>query len=281
MKPISFGPDGADPLRRAYRRSPLRNLLRVRWTHRGLRPTDVMLASYPRSGNLWLRFMLVELLRGDVSFERVISSAPYVGSHHAAPPFLPRGSRLIKTHEPYLASYRRAIHVVRDPRDVVLSYFKFLLRNGKLVIPEAMAEGEAFDRFIDAFISGRLDPHGTWNGHLVSWIAAAGAGRADVMRIRFEDFRVDPFGNLARVCRWLGADATSKEIQRAVERSALDRMREATRSQIPPGVRPSPDLPPLVNQGNVGGWRDVLDERQVQKFEAFAEGLRLMRYPIS
>lgn len=91
MKRLSFGPDSADLVRRAYRRSPVWRLLGVIWTHRGPGPTDVMLASYPRSGNLWLRFMLIELFRGDVSFERVVSSAPYVGSHRAPPPFLPHG----------------------------------------------------------------------------------------------------------------------------------------------------------------------------------------------
>jgi hypothetical protein len=33
-----------------------------------LAPNDVCLASYPRSGSAWLRFLLTELLSGDASF---------------------------------------------------------------------------------------------------------------------------------------------------------------------------------------------------------------------
>ncbi|MEX2446142.1 MAG: hypothetical protein WD734_02295, partial [Dehalococcoidia bacterium] len=65
---IARGASGADPLRRLYRRSPLRWLLKIQWDHRGLRPADVFVASYPRSGSSWLRFLLYEMTAGDASF---------------------------------------------------------------------------------------------------------------------------------------------------------------------------------------------------------------------
>lgn len=281
MKPIIFGPDGADGLQRAYRRSLIRSVIRVNWTHRGLRPNDVMVASYPRSGNLWLRFMLVALLRGDVSYEQVRNSAPYVGSHRRAPPFLPNGGRLIKTHEPYLRRYRRAIHVVRDPRDVMVSYFKFLLGNGKLAIPPKMYENEALDRFVDAFIGGRLDAHGTWNSHLASWVGAAASERADIISVQFDELRADPVGNLERIANWLDAEVSLADIRRAVEQCTIDRMRAATRDGTSPGIGSSPKLPSPVHEGRVGIWREVLDERQARKFDVFADGLQLMGYPIN
>jgi hypothetical protein len=45
------------------RRSMLRRVV-YGWRHRGLKPADVMLASYPRSGNSWTKLMLAELLAG-------------------------------------------------------------------------------------------------------------------------------------------------------------------------------------------------------------------------
>ena len=249
------------------------------WKHRGLRPADVLVASYPRSGNLWLRFMLHELLLGKVTWDRVRNFAPYVGRHASAPVLLPRDGRLVKTHEPYWPVYRRAINLVRDPRNSAISYYKFLLNNGKVFVPRGMDDAVAFDRFIDAYIGGRLDAHGTWNGHVESWIDARDAGKADVLLLRYEDMRSDPVDGLSRVAQWLGLSVDRERVEGAVAATSLDAMREATRDVVPPGMRRSASPSPIVNNGLVEGWRAVLTEIQADRFGAFAEGLRRLGYP--
>ena len=41
-------------------RTKLREPLKI-WQHRGLKPEDVYLASFGRSGSTWLRFVLLEI----------------------------------------------------------------------------------------------------------------------------------------------------------------------------------------------------------------------------
>ena len=92
--------------------------------HLGLDSNDVFLASYPRSGNTLLRFPLAEAISGALcTFENVQRIVPEIGVHVYAYPLLPAGGRLIKTHERYRRKYRRAIYIVRDVRDVLLSSF--------------------------------------------------------------------------------------------------------------------------------------------------------------
>src|SRR5688572_26204499 len=78
-------------------KSPIRvpyNWLR----HRRLRSADAFLASYPRSGSTWTRFLLFELLTGTpADFTPVIRTIQYIGDHHDSPALLPGGGRLIKT----------------------------------------------------------------------------------------------------------------------------------------------------------------------------------------
>jgi hypothetical protein len=116
------------------RRSKLRHLV-YGWRHRGLKPADVMLASYPRSGNSWTKLMLAELLAGsgEVNSSSKQWLVPAVGEHLQSPRLLPGDGRLIKTHEPYHKVYRRAIYLVRYVRPVAVSF-------RELYSPEACAQ---------------------------------------------------------------------------------------------------------------------------------------------
>ena len=112
--------------------------------HRNFRPGDVFVGSYPRSGSTWLRFMLLEILAGQASgFSNTNEMLPDVGKHQSGAPVLPGNGRLIKTHEPFRAEYRKAIFLVRDPRDVALSEFAFHRALG--------LAGDDFDSYLEHF----------------------------------------------------------------------------------------------------------------------------------
>ena len=92
------------------------------WEHRGLNDKDVLFASFERSGNTWLRFVLMEILTKDnAGFLNVNQILPEMGTHREMKPVLPNGGRFIKTHESYRSEYKRAIYLMRDLRDVMLS----------------------------------------------------------------------------------------------------------------------------------------------------------------
>ncbi len=281
---IARGAGGAGLARRAYRRSPLRWLHKSVWAHRGLRPADVFVASYPRSGSVWLRFLVMEMLTGDASFVALRSVLPELGEHAAAPGVLPGGGRVIKTHERFRSDYRRAIHLVRDPRDVALSYFHFLQRLEKIVVRDGDDEGASFDRFIDGFLRGRVDAYGTWQTHLLSWWSAAERGESDVLRLRYEDLHADPPGCTTRIAEWLGVELGDGQARAVAERCSLEnmRLREQERdasSNDPAAMRARRTGMANVRSGEAGGWRSRMTAEQRRRFEEFREGMDLMGYP--
>src|ERR1700761_6865647 len=94
--------------------------------HHGLDSTNVYLGHYPKSGGTWLKLMTVELVLNEkVGFGAAEEAMPFVGRHQNAPQILVGGGRLIKTHESYRDVYRRAIFLIRDVRDVLVSYFHY------------------------------------------------------------------------------------------------------------------------------------------------------------
>ena len=283
---IAQGADGAGIARRLYRRSPLRWLHNVWWDHRGLRPSDVMMCSYPRSGSTWLRFLMFALTIDDeATFASVGQVMPYVGRHSNAVPTLPGNGRLIKTHEPYNRYYRRAIHLVRDPRDVCVSYWTFMQRIGKLKVTDGDDEVASFDHFVNAFVAGRVDGFSTWDRHLASYLRASESRPSDFLRVRFEDLRADTPGRLVDIAAFLGLEITHDEAQRAAQRASLENMRRAeetalvaekspfAKATLKSGIR-------AVQSGSVGGWRNRLTPAQASRFEVFAPEMERVGYSI-
>ncbi|MEP7157910.1 MAG: sulfotransferase domain-containing protein [Chloroflexota bacterium] len=280
---VARGSKGAGPARRIYRRSPLRWLRNSVWAKRGLRSSDVFLASYPRSGSSWIRFLIMEMFAGEASFEDFARTVPEIGRHQHARALLPGGGRFIKTHEHFSAGYRRAIHLVRDPRDVAVSYFRYMQRIQKIVLRPGDDEAASFDCFIDALLAGRIDGFGTWQAHLLSWLDAAESRRVEVLRLRFEDLRADPVSVTLAIARFLGLELSAVEAELVAQRSSIEQMRAAEEKAIESGRSRIGQLGRrsgvrLINSGSVEGWREKLTADQLARFEAFAEGLARMGY---
>ena len=193
---------------RAYVRLPA-----VALRHTAISPRDVFVLSYPRSGNTWVRFMLAHLVIGrEPSFDDVFSHIPPVGRHRGAPGVLPDGGRLIKSHErpapPHGSSYRKAVYLVRDGRDVSVSYYYWYLQNG-------LYEGP-FDGFLRLFLAGRLDGFGAWHEHVRSWLTSPPARANALLVVRYEDLLARPTESLGRIAEFVGLDATREQLEDAL-----------------------------------------------------------------
>jgi hypothetical protein len=218
----------------------------------------VWIASYPKSGNTWLRFLACNLVFGAVSSaEELHRFAPDL--HELDSAFQPPDRFLLmKTHFTYSPALRysqhtaAAIYVVRDPADVMLSNYHYGQRSGAVAVdPEA-----AFARYVDTFIASRGDPRwiqlgmGTWEENVKSWLGATQP--FPVLRIRYEDMREDAISTAALVCRTLGITRSAADIDKAVEGAAFERMREIEEADIRDkrvGIFYKPYLQPRIDAG--------------------------------
>ncbi|HEY6290843.1 MAG TPA: sulfotransferase domain-containing protein [Terriglobia bacterium] len=262
-------------LRRKASRSRLRAPL-VWYRHRGLTPRDVFVASYPRSGSTWLRFLLLELLtRDSAGFDRVNQMIPDVGRHGGCPALLPGRRRLIKTHETYRSTYGTAIYIVRDLRDVVLSEFDYENARQRL--------SEDFDTFLMLSLKANVNGYGSWQEHVVSWVDSPLESTGRLLVIKFEELRARTEDTLAEVAYFLGVTADRGAIQEAIANNSVQRMREKE-DQVPEIDGYSTgngNSSRFIGKGSVGGWRARLSEGQLQLVERCAGlGLARMGYPL-
>jgi len=208
-----------------------------------VRPSDILLASYPKSGNTWLRFLIANLVHPDrevglgnlhqlvldpeISVKRDFDRVPQ--------------PRIVKTHGSFDPRYRRAIYLVRDPRDVALSQYEQLRKLRKI--------GDAFpmEDFIERFLTGELDRHlGSWGENVGSWLATR-SRYSGFLLVRYEDLLDGTARELTRVAEFAGLPATPEGISQAVERSSDEKMRTMAKS---------------------GGWRSDLPEPRLARIEA-------------
>jgi hypothetical protein len=241
--------------------------------HRGIDCNDVMVASYPRSGNTWLRFMLTRILTGkSAGFDNINQVIAEIGIHKDALPLLPGEGRLIKTHELYRPTYKRAIYLVRDVRDVLLSQYS---REKEL----GLVWWADFDGYIGAFLKGNVNGFGPWQEHVPYWLDSPLAKRGDLLPIQFEDMRRNPQEKLEHILDFLGLQVDPAVIAEAIADNTVEKMR--ARENRAQKLHKSPrEEGRFVRQGAIMGWREKLSEPQLELIEQYAgETLARMGYP--
>jgi hypothetical protein len=186
---------------------------------------DIYLVSFPKSGNHWLRFLLANAIKAhyamgrEVNFFTIDDLIPNIhmvtGNLQTAGPFgRPELPRLIKSHCDYNPYYNRVVLLVRDPRDVLISYYHFL--RDRQMIPQAWA--------ISSFI--RHPKHGAaaWATHTHSWCAHVKAGQ-HIQLFSYEAFLQDTPQQLDRLMRTLGLCLSDENLETAIKLSSKTAMR--------------------------------------------------------
>jgi len=252
------------------------------------------LASYPKSGNTWVRMFLAayrygvgninqaaELFKGDTNLYAYQAASPkpvqdltthealalrqaammHLVAQHASDPVI------VKTHnaaailngvelcwEPITAG---AVYLTRDPRDVVLSYSRHVGKDVDGTI-QLMSEDYA-----------RTSTHGTkvahflssWSQHVMSW-----QERENVTAVRYEDMLADPVKEFSRIVTAVGCTLDEERVAHAVEAVAFDKLKaQEARDGF---AEASNKAGGFFHKGKAGRWRDELTDEQVARIEA-------------
>jgi len=181
-------------------------------------PDDVFIVSYPRSGNTWLRFIIGNLLYNDpMTFMNIDRRVPDIYRSNARELLSLSRPRYLKSHEPFCPRYPKVIYVVRDPRDVLLSYYHYEMRTRQI------PDGWPIERFAADFMEGAVGDFGTWADHVASWLSTRSASSRFLL-LRYEALLHDPVAVAGRIGPFLNLRIPNSALARAVERSRFGEM---------------------------------------------------------
>jgi aryl sulfotransferase len=272
------------------------------------------LASYPKSGNTWLRAILATLVSGRAAD---INAMAFLGPHAASRSRFDRGLGVhsaslsdeqefklrprvyeilaaeaerplyCKTHDAYLptpageplfpaAATRGAVYVVRDPRAVAVSMVHFMARS----IDETIA---AMDNPVEVFAGStqRLSQHlrqplRRWSEHVESWLAAP----FPVHLVRYEDMLADPHTAILAMAEFLCLPVSEATVTTAVEATSFSRLQAQERAT---GFAESPrHAAAFFREGRADGWRRALTPAQVGRIVvAHVQVMRRLGYDVA
>ena len=267
----------------------------------------VWLASYPKSGNTWVRVFLHNYIVNTETPHSINSLVDFSVAECAMAFYGPPGEVMepravqakrpaahetltglhedlvfVKTHNANLdvhgvplctpAATAGAIYIVRDPRDVALSYAAFTGRTVDEIIDFMSQEGAAnASDGVQVF-----ELLSSWSGHALSWVAATRR-----LLVRYEDLLAQPERGFGRIIRFLGeADAAPEpeRLSRAIAFSSFDTL---ARQEEREGYQASGAASgKFFRAGKAGGWREKLSAAQAAKiWAAHGQVMEKFGYP--
>ncbi|MBK1832396.1 sulfotransferase domain-containing protein [Verrucomicrobiaceae bacterium R5-34] len=177
----------------------------------------ILLVGYPKTGSTWLRYYLFLLMcqkraNFDLSIDRMNDLMPeFAHESFFREWFYPQIPVLLKTHQKYYSFFKRhkALLVVRDPRDIVVSYYHY---------SKGVKNIDYDGSFSDLLRHPSMGLESFFK-HYYSW-----KDNADMV-LRYEDFKDDPTETFSKLSEFCKLTTNVDEIQQAITGAGFKNMK--------------------------------------------------------
>ncbi|TVU22750.1 hypothetical protein EJB05_32468, partial [Eragrostis curvula] len=260
------------------------------------RPSDVILASFPKSGTTWLKALnraayppssddhplrrsiphdLVKCL--EIEFAVTGNDVDKLSAELEALP----SPRLLATHLPYsllperVTGTCRVVCVCRDPKDALVSSWLFTGKVAKALLGGDGAPAFTFQEAFDLFCDGRSVCGPQWRHVLGYWEESV--RRPDkVLLLRYEEMLREPQINLNKLAKFMGCEFSEEEedqrvVDAIVELCSLDTLKNMDVNKNGRGDKLPVENESFFRKGVAGDWRNHMTPEMALRLDKIVE----------
>jgi hypothetical protein len=235
---------------------------------------DVYLVAFPKSGITWLSFLMANV---HLKCSGIDGRATFFNAHTLIPDIhinrklktkilgFP-GFRVIKSHSEYNPYYNRLFYIVRDPKDVMVSYYNFLTKDlGN------------FNGSISDMVRSNAFGIETWCRHVDGWCTKTSPSQM-INYIRYEDLKMDAKSVLDRIYTVIGLKIPDGILDFAVEKASFNSMKRDEDFYSTGNVMLDSDVR-FMRKGESGGYKSELTDDDIRHINEKAQKwLKLFKY---
>ncbi|MBS1780548.1 MAG: sulfotransferase domain-containing protein [Bacteroidetes bacterium] len=255
----------------------------------------IWLASYPKSGNTWVRIFLSALLTGKepdinnletnliISNRQLIDSTlGFSSSDIPDDDYLPYRTQmyeayarahkqeyiLCKVHDACTlkgkvlftpAITRGTVYILRNPFDMVAS----TANHHNVSIEQALDYICSSDHALAnrrTKLNSQVSQHmGTWSQHLQSW---ENVHHQNMLLVKYEDLVNNSQQAFSRIAAYINIPHTDAEVAQAIANAAFQKLQNQEQKSA---LRMAPHVKQFFRSGKVGGWRNEITTDQATR----------------
>jgi len=234
---------------------------------------DIFIVGYPKSGNTWFQNIFAGLIYGvnpELTPDQVVQDlVPDV--HYKRYYRRYSDSMFFKSHFRPRPDYRKVIYIVRDGRDVMVSYFHYL---------KTLKEKQGFNISFEQLLLDRegLFQKCLWHEHVEAWLA--NPHHSEILIVKYEDMLENFVEELKRICEFVNLEIPESYLEELQQRTTFNRMRS---KEIKFGLN-NPAWPKeklFTRRGKAGSYKDEMPEKIQEHFlQISSDALLKLNYTV-
>ena len=159
-----------------------------------------------------------------------------------------------------------AIYVVRDPRDVLVSYSNYMDKSIDETIEILLSDDTyEYGNFKDK--GYRKSLIGSWSSHYNSW---KNYKSKETIIVKYEDMLYKSNSTFLRVLNYIAKinniEIDKNKMYQAIEETSFENLKKLEKSE---GFKSNVSKNPFFRKGRVGDWKEKLTKEQTQRIEKF------------